>query len=122
MRVAASLVCLLLQSSLGLPAQNDGDRAFLRGDYAEAERYFREACRSAEAEHAPEAARASAIASLAQVTLTLGRPKESEELFNLALESTANRTPDDPKVRAIALLNFSALLYLSLIHISEPTR
>jgi tetratricopeptide (TPR) repeat protein len=40
-----------------------------------------------------------------------GPLKESEELFNLALESMANRTPDDPKVRAIALLNFSALLY-----------
>ena len=114
MKVAASFVCLFLigqvafgsslQAGLGLPLENAGDRAFNRGDYSEAERYFREAWKKADAEHAPDFVRASVIGSLAQVLLTRGRLTESEELFNLALK-IADAGVADPRVRAILLLN-----------------
>src|SRR4030095_7908717 len=91
----------------GFVSSPAGKRAFLNGDYAEAERYFREVLRNAEAENASPGQMATSIGNLAQVLESLGRFKEAEELFDRALREAS--APVDPRVRTILLLNLSVL-------------
>jgi len=91
----------------GFVSSPAGKTAFLNGDYAQAESYFRDALRHAEEVNAPPGRMATAMGNLAQVLDTRGRTKEAEELFDRALkESSASA---DPRVRTILLLNLSGL-------------
>ena len=85
-----------------------GERAFLNGDYAEAERNFREALRDAVAADVSPGRMATTIGNLAQALASQGRFKEAEELFDQALRVEASARVD-PRVRTILLLNLSGL-------------
>src|SRR5215510_9271667 len=82
------------------PDMNAARQAFEKGNYAEAERYYREAWRKAEARNASGARRASVVGNIAQVLRDQGRLTESEELFNDALRITETEGVD-PAVRAL---------------------
>ena len=91
-------------------AANAGRKAFLEGNYLDAENTFRDLSRRLESIRAPAADRVSATTSLAQVLLSEGRLRESEDLFNGALQA-ADREGVPPRVR-VALLSSLSSLYM----------
>ena len=94
-----------LPGSLGESAKNE----FIKGNYREAERQYRDAWKEAEAKGASATVRASILAGLAQTLVTQGRFAESEGLSNRALEITKQEVVD-PRVRPTVLSNL-AILY-----------
>jgi tetratricopeptide (TPR) repeat protein len=89
-------------------ATSKGKTAFLKGSYADAEAYFREAVRTAEAVNATPGRLASALGNLAQALVSRGSFREAEALYDRALKAEES-APVEPKVRTILLLNLSVL-------------
>ena len=85
-----------------------GEQAFQKGDYSEAERYYRDAWKNATTTNGPASRRAAVLGNLAQVLANQNRLKEAEVLFDRAVE-IAKHEPVDLRVRIALLVNISAL-------------
>lgn len=120
-RSLTGLILVFVVTAIGLPlnaaAQTAPDNfdltaaakaAFLKARYSEAESYYRQAVRNAEASNAPASKQAPLLGDLAQLLADTGRHKESEDLFHRALKMSESENVD-PRVRTILMLNLAAL-------------
>jgi tetratricopeptide (TPR) repeat protein len=88
--------------------RSTGQHAYEKGDYAEAERYYRDALKTADTKGASAEERARASGDLAAVLSEAGRFKESEELLTHGLNLIQGERVS-PQVHAILLSNLAGI-------------